>query len=319
METVTILRFLHNPAVFFHQVNAKSVTLFDNSSMDRKTVFDTLSQSNAHLHDTLTLPSGSRLARWSNHTGLVEYHADQVHTLSLYTQGGEGTWRLDQKQAGHGQTGALCIIPEGQQSLWEIHGDFQFLHVYFSDAQFKSFVARTLDIEPRLLQVPDLTYQPYPELTQLLLYLNQSTGQGVSEYLLDADIALQEIFVQLARLHGEQNTRKLRITGGLSAYDKKKVKHFIRENLHESLTLQRLAQYIGLSEFHFARMFRQSFFQSVQPYIEQERIEYAKQLIPVTKSLADVALQCGFANQSHFSRVFKKHTQLTPKQYQRLK
>lgn len=286
--------------------------------MNQQTVFESLQQSHAHLHHQCHLPSGAHLAYWSNHKGQVAYHADQVHTLSLYTQGGDKTWRLDKKQAGFGQTGALCIIPEGQQSLWEIQGNFRFLHVYFSDTQFKAFVARTLDIEPRLLEMPDLTYQAQPELTTKLQLLNQNCLSTEPCELLDAEAHLQSVFLSLAQLQSKHYTRKLRLKGGLSSYDKHRIKRFIQEHLSESLNLKQLANEIGLSEYHFARVFRQSFFQSVQQYIERERIGYAKRLLTTPSQLAEIALQCGFANQSHFSRVFKKHTWLTPKQYQRL-
>lgn len=286
--------------------------------MNKQTVFQSLQQSHAQLHHQCHLPSGTHLAYWSNHTGQVAYHADQVHTLSLYTQGGDKTWRLDKKQAGFGQTGALCIIPEGQQSLWEIQGDFRFLHVYFSDAQFKAFVARTLDIEPRLLHMPDLTYQAQPTLSTTLKKLSQSCLRTEPSDLLDAESHLHTAFLSLAQLQSTHYTRKVIIKGGLSPHDKRKIKMFIQEHLSDTLTLKRLADILGLSEYHFARVFRQSFFQSVQQYIEHQRIHYAKQLMNKHTILSQLALQSGFANQSHFSRVFKKHTQLTPKQYQRL-
>ena len=78
-----------------------------------------------------------------------------------------------------------------------------------------------------------------------------------------------------------------------------------------------MAQLAELSSYYFARQFKRSTGLSPHQYINQQRIEKAKRLLKQRKySITQVAIECGFSNQSHFSRAFRKATDITPKRYQ---
>ena len=94
------------------------------------------------------------------------------------------------------------------------------------------------------------------------------------------------------------------------------VTDFIQAHLDQDLSLEQLAQQAGLSLYHFSRMFRQTTGESPHQFVLGRRIELARQLLTETDaSLAQVALQSGFASQSHLSSVFKRHLGLTPRTY----
>lgn len=106
-----------------------------------------------------------------------------------------------------------------------------------------------------------------------------------------------------------------KVTGGLSPHARRNVLLFIEENLACSITLGCLAREAALSEYHFARMFRQSMKIAPHQYVMQRRMERAKQLIMTTEmALTDVALACGFCSSSHFSHRVKASLGLTPSQ-----
>ncbi|MDX2243686.1 MAG: response regulator transcription factor [Leptolyngbyaceae cyanobacterium bins.302] len=106
---------------------------------------------------------------------------------------------------------------------------------------------------------------------------------------------------------------------------------YIEDNLNQPLSLEVLAQVVGMSSYYFARLFKQSTGRSVHQYIIHQRIERAKQLLrgealptdqnivasPVKKSIAEIARECGFANPSHLALHFKRIVGVTPKQFQR--
>ncbi|VFS22637.1 AraC family transcriptional regulator [Enterobacter cancerogenus] len=105
------------------------------------------------------------------------------------------------------------------------------------------------------------------------------------------------------------------VTGGLSPFVLRNVVAFIEENLAQPLTLADLASQAALSEYHFARMFRQSMGQAPHQYVMHRRMEKAKALIQHTAMpLTDIAMACGFNSASHFSNRFRSVLGVTPSQ-----
>ncbi len=95
----------------------------------------------------------------------------------------------------------------------------------------------------------------------------------------------------------------------------RRVREFIRENLHENIKLQELAEVARLSPFHLNRAFRAQVGLPPHEFQNQLRIEKAGKLISQNKPLAEIALETGFSDQSHFNRFFKRYTGVTPKRF----
>lgn len=91
---------------------------------------------------------------------------------------------------------------------------------------------------------------------------------------------------------------------------------FIRDNLHDPLTIDALSKKACMSQTHFFRCFKNEFGISPVDFINNERIRLAKRLLRnPQKNINDVSYACGFNNVSYFNKVFKRATQLTPSQY----
>lgn len=91
---------------------------------------------------------------------------------------------------------------------------------------------------------------------------------------------------------------------------------FIERHLEAEICLEDLAAEAGMSVFYFARMFKHSTGKSPHQFVLEQRIEYAKYLLVQTEEpLAEVALRCGWANQSHFTTSFKQKVGVTPRRY----
>jgi AraC family transcriptional regulator len=85
------------------------------------------------------------------------------------------------------------------------------------------------------------------------------------------------------------------------------------ESRNNKISLRDLADECSLSVRHFTRTFRQTMGMSLHRWLTLHRVDVAKKmLLNREKSLADVALSCGFADQSHFTRVFAGMTGFTP-------
>lgn len=97
---------------------------------------------------------------------------------------------------------------------------------------------------------------------------------------------------------------------------RKKAVRYIKENYQTQLTLEKVAGQMMLNPTYFSTLFKQATGSSFKDYLNYIRIEESKKLLTNTgDSILDIALAVGFENQSYFTKVFKKYTGMTPKQY----
>ncbi len=90
---------------------------------------------------------------------------------------------------------------------------------------------------------------------------------------------------------------------------------FIRANYSRDLTLGRLADMAALSPFHMIRVFHREFGLTPHAYLNQVRLQLAKDMLAGNSPIAEVAVDTGFADQSHLTRLFKCKYGLTPARY----
>ena len=98
----------------------------------------------------------------------------------------------------------------------------------------------------------------------------------------------------------------------------KKIIDYIEENLGESITLDELARFSGLSKNGIIAMFSRLYGTTPLKYINNARLYRAESLLKNTdKPITELALECGFGDSNYFSRVFKAYRGKTPREYRR--
>jgi AraC-like DNA-binding protein len=108
--------------------------------------------------------------------------------------------------------------------------------------------------------------------------------------------------------------------GGLAFWQLKRAEALMSENLSVQVPIGQVAEECGLSVRHLARAFRQSTGVPPHRWLLDRRVERAKELLPNPDlSLSDVALACGFGDQSHFTRTFTAAVRLSPGLWRRLR
>lgn len=95
-----------------------------------------------------------------------------------------------------------------------------------------------------------------------------------------------------------------------------RARDLLAERVAERVSLDELAAEAGMSRYHFLRVFRHAAGLPPHAFQTQLRVEIAKQLLADGEPIARVAAEVGFADQSHFTRVFRDFTGATPSQYQ---
>lgn len=95
-------------------------------------------------------------------------------------------------------------------------------------------------------------------------------------------------------------------------------REMLLDNFADNMPIERVARTVGLSPFHLMRTFRRQFGLPMHAFQLGARVERAKEMLRAgSDAMADVALACGFADQSHFTRRFKSHVGLSPAAYRR--
>ena len=92
----------------------------------------------------------------------------------------------------------------------------------------------------------------------------------------------------------------------------------ISSESHRDISLGEIADFVGLSKYYFAREFKKVTGYTFVSYLNVVRCEKAKLLLTeTTRSIGDVSAECGFSDQSYFTRVFKKHVGVLPAEFRR--
>lgn len=281
-------------------------------SLHPKSVFSFLkASSSADVMGALDLGFGRSAAIWHNSHDRMSYERPNGHTFSLYLEGGTGTRRLDNGGV-NGWPGALCVMPQGASSEWEITDAFEFVHLYVPDEELRRVYAETFDQDARLMVMPEVTFENAPGLAEALRRIAKATHSGD---ILIADEAISSAFINLFVDPRYGGKRPPSIKGGLAPATRRRITDYIDAHLDHALTLQDLGEIAGLSEFHLQRMFSASCGVSPHGWILHRRIARAKQLLAASDPIAQIASACGFSSQSHLTRVFKATVGTTPSAY----
>jgi AraC-like DNA-binding protein len=153
------------------------------------------------------------------------------------------------------------------------------------------------------------------ELTRLLLPVFD-TPDRVS--LLFADYVSLALGSHVAQAYGGMKSVVALRQGGLAAWQERRAKELISANLVGNLSTGDLARECSLSAGHFARAFRRSTGLSPHQWLVWCRVEKAHGLLrDCGLSLAEIARACGFADQSHFTRVYTRLRGISPGAWRR--
>jgi AraC family transcriptional regulator len=106
--------------------------------------------------------------------------------------------------------------------------------------------------------------------------------------------------------------------GCLAAWQVKRAREYVEDNLGTKLALRDMADSVALSPSHFSRAFKQSLGSSPMAYVAARRVERAKLMMTSTaERLTEIALACGFADQSHLTRSFSRVVGMSPWRWRR--
>jgi AraC family transcriptional regulator len=207
--------------------------------------------------------------------------------------------------------GGFCVSPSGPaaRARWNEH------RTLFVVALTPDWLATLTDRHRHevVLQRAVGARDPQIEwLLRTLVHESKHNHPGGTAYL---DALAHALALRALSLHTiEQFTSSHR--GGLAGSRLRTVLDRMHADLAQPATTGELARLAGLSIDHFVRAFRVSIGEPPHRYLLRERIREAQRLLTTTsRPLAEIALQTGFADQSHFHSVFRRWVGTTPSRY----
>jgi AraC-like DNA-binding protein len=249
--------------------------------------------------------AGIELQIGTNVIGDVPRHWHEDYHLCAIT-GGYGELRYG-GAAHRNPAGSLNMVEPG-----EVHSNHtrhsqgcDFLKLDFDPAFFRmagaenpSFSSATID--------DAFTFHQFVRLHQCFV---QSNGP------IEREAALIEFLARLLQLHTRPRIEMKRI--GREPNAVRMVREYLSENYSNKVELSQLTELTGLSPFYLTRVFTRETGLPPHAFLNQVRILRAKELIRMRMPISHVALETGFADQSHLTRTFKHIVRVSPGAYKR--
>jgi AraC-like DNA-binding protein len=150
-----------------------------------------------------------------------------------------------------------------------------------------------------------------PRLVERLRGLQRAIADDADR--LERESLLIQGLAEAITRHGEPGPAQEVRSGGREAV--KAVHVYLTDHLTEKVTLDELAEAAGLSRYHLLRVFQAATGLPPHAYQNQLRVDLGKRLLAQGVPVSQAALETGFTDQSHFTRVFRQYTGATPGQY----
>lgn len=264
---------------------------------------------------------GFRIHRAHVLPGRMLEHTNDFHEVNVAIAGTLTTEKLS--NSGRivrttGSAGNFCITPAGQPISARWNKPLVNMGMFFR-TDFVSGVAAENGFSPDVEFVE--VYKAKDPLVQSIgLSLLESAEEDEPMGRLYSDSLVQTLTLHLLSKYTAAGAKPVSINGGLPGYKLRRVFDYIDANLDDDIGLGDLAGVAGLSRFHFSRAFRRSTGKTPQQFVMHRRVERAKELLRRGDlPLVEVSQRAGFKNQSHFTTLFRRYTNLTPKLWRELK
>jgi AraC family transcriptional regulator len=297
-----------------------------NPFQDKPTISEnSVSIEDLYVHYRHDLPGELEIKQGLPHHLITFFITDNKRQITHFDGHGEYDGQMNQ--------GEFYLYPAGISGFtcWQTIDET--LHLVIKPNLLRRVAIETECLNPDKVELlPVLKkYDPQIEqLAKLLAYPIKNDDLGGRLYL----ESLSNIFsIHLLRNYCVFEPVFRKYTHGLTPSKLSQTLDYIHAHLNQDLSLETMAKEVEMSRCYFADQFKQAMGISPHQYVNQQRIEKAKQLIQQQKgysnalgvfpidnsskrrSLAEISLDCGFASQSHLNKLFLKYVGMTPKKY----
>lgn len=213
--------------------------------------------------------------------------------------------------------GSCVIIPANTPQYAEWDKESGAITISIEPAAFAQTIYEVVD--PDTIELLPLFATPDPLLYQIANALKTALFNHSDRSRLYAETLINSLILHLLEHYCTTHTNlRKAISGHLPQYKLRQVIDYINAYLERDLSLKELSNLLQMSPHYFSQLFKQTTGITPHQYVIRCRVERAKNLIQQGHlSLAEIATQIGFVDQSHLHRHFKRLVGVTPKKYWR--
>lgn len=212
--------------------------------------------------------------------------------------------------------GDISVTPARMPFFVRWDGDDHYLEIRVASRFIYDVARETLDGNADRLELRSEFRTRDPQIESIALLLLAELKQDNLGGRLYIESLANVLAVHLLRQYAAAKPRFSVYEGGLPERQLLQVLEYINESLDQDIKLADLAALLGMSQFHFSHLFKQSIGTAPYQYLLQQRVERAKQLLKQPdRSITNIAFLCGFSSHSHFSKQFRQLAGVTPKAY----
>lgn len=212
--------------------------------------------------------------------------------------------------------GDVSLLTRAETSHWVWPQRLDVVHIYLTEDELASTCREMYEQEIAGIELHDTLRAEDPTLHATAMQIAREAAMSDTGSRLVVDALAVAMSVRILRSHAHIRLRADIPGSGLTPTQIQRLNDRIRDQLSDDLSLQELADTVGLTRYHFARVFKRTFGVAPHQYVTQRRIERAKLLLRRTGlPIREIAADCGFSDQSHLTRIFSRYVGVTPGRY----
>ncbi len=215
------------------------------------------------------------------------------------------------------QRGAISLLPSHQSFSGRLKVDRGVSANVLFLALEHVFVNRTavgLELDSDRIELVEQRRSNDPTIRHIAMALLAGVRTGAACDPMYGEALSTALVVHLLREYGAAVLKAKRQPSGLPREKLVRAVEYIQDQLDTDLTVSGIAQAVGMSPYHFTRLFKESTGQSPHRYVVEARVRKAKELLTTGKfTISEAAFHVGFVDQSHLTRHFKRVFGLPPK------
>ena len=214
--------------------------------------------------------------------------------------------------------GSIAIIAPGQEVRWDRpRGGSAAVHVFLSERSIRHPALERDDARP--MEIISATDARDSQLEFAIRRLHMELARKGGGSKLHREVLLRCVASRLGHAHAVWPPPQRLPRRRLTAFDVARVHDHVRVNPANDVGIDTLAALVRRSPYEFMRLFKLTTGHTVHQYVTRLRIEVAQEKLRNRRagelSLADLSAELGFADQSHFTRCFRRATGSTPGRY----
>lgn len=214
--------------------------------------------------------------------------------------------------------GAVSFLTRAQSAHWTWEEQVDVTHFYISASLMTEVASEVFDCVISDVALEDVLRTVDPVITSAIAALSEEArcnGLGGSIYV---DSLTRALIVHLLRHYAQVKTPPERAAGSLSPGQKKRIEDFVDAHQSDALDLSSMASVLGMKPCQFARQFKAAFGMPPYAFVISRRLDRARHLLSGSCiAIKEIAADCGFSDQAHMTRLFRRTYDTTPAEYRK--